>query len=103
VQPREARRGPRAVPRTDAIPAQREPPAPSGPRRPLARLLAAWALAGLPAVALATLVCRGIAARAGEPLVLAWLRTCAEHPLRTSVAIGLLVWALLPGPRVAHG
>ena len=91
------------MPRPDEPPAPREPPAPCGPRPPLARLLAAWALVGLPAVALATLVCRSIAARAGEPLVIAWLRTCAEHPLRTSVAIGLLVWALRPARSAARG
>jgi len=31
--------------------------------------------------------------RAGEPLVLRWARTAAEHPLRTGTALGLLLLA----------
>lgn len=42
-------------------------------------------------------VCAAIAdlpASAGEPLLLRWSRTCAEHPVRTSLAFTLAVRAV---------
>lgn len=34
---------------------------------------------------------------AGEWLPLAWLRACAEHPIRIGAALTLLTWGAFPG------
>jgi hypothetical protein len=37
----------------------------------------------------------------GEPLVVRWLRTLADHPLRSGAALALVLWAVLPSPIAA--
>jgi len=38
-------------------------------------------------------------AASGEPLLVRWARTAAQHPLRTGLALALLAWALRPAGR----
>ena len=76
-------------------------PPPLVPPTPWASL-APWAIGAALWFAV-SLLDAGVPSGPGEPLCARWLRKLAEHPLRGSLALGLLLAAggLLRGPRGA--
>ena len=71
---------------------QRMSPLPEPPAAPGRPRWTPWGAAALATAAL-TLALRLAPAQAGEGLPLRWLRMLAEHPLRATAALGLVLWA----------
>jgi hypothetical protein len=56
-----------------------------------------WCLGlGLSIWVIAWLILGGIPSRIEESIVLRWSRACLDHPVRSPLALAMIIWACLP-------